>query len=114
MQINTDIRERIYENAKALAKIRGLKLSDVEEKLGLSQGYLSRTAHGIKIEKVYELSKIFGVTIADLIEKDFWEEYKEKIAEYELADAIRKAKKNMPWFDIQQTVNRVLEENVTL
>lgn len=70
---------RIYENIKVLAKINNQKMSDVEKQICVSPGYLSRE-RGLKIDRVYALSKIFGVTINDLIEKDYKKEYKEKLA----------------------------------
>lgn len=105
-----NIKERIYENTKALCGIRNEKLGDVERNVGLSIGCLSRINIGIKIENAYRIAKYFDVTIDDLIEHDYGEEYKELLAEKELNEAVKRAKKAMRGCDVLKVVNKILEE----
>lgn len=106
-----NIKERIYENTRALCEIRNERLGELEVNvLGLSPGYLSRTTHGIKIENVYRIAKHFSVTVDDLIEHDYGEEYKELLAEKELKETVKRVKKAMRGCDVLKVVNKILEE----
>ena len=89
---NMDLRERIYENTKALAKLRGIKISDVEKQIGVSTGYLSKTSKCLTVEKIYRIATVFGVTIDSLIKEDYAEICKERFAEYDLQEAVKAAK----------------------
>lgn len=86
------LRERIYENTKALARLRGIKVSEVEKQIGVSVGYLSRTSKCLTVEKTYKIATLFGVTIDSLIKENYAEICKERFAEYDLRDAVKAAK----------------------
>ena len=109
-----NIREKIYENVRALCKLHNEYLGVIEKDIaGISPGYLSRKTKALKVETVYTIAKHFNVTIDDLIERDYWEIYKTQFAEAELNDAVRLAKKAMRGCDVLEVVNRILEGSET-
>ena len=64
------VNEKICRNVKALCRINGLRLMDVEKGMGKHPGFLSRGSKISADELVY-LSRQCGVTMQDLMEKDF-------------------------------------------
>jgi len=86
-----NINEKIYRNVKALAKINGLDMKDVESKIGNSAGYLSRKNTKISVETLMKLSDIFGVTTDELMRGDFEHDLKQKIALDNLREAVKAA-----------------------
>ena len=104
-----NIGERIYRNVKALARLNELKLGDIEGKIGVSRGYLSRKK-ALVVDKVCMVADVFGVTTDDLIRKDYEKEYKKQFAIYDLRDAIVQAKQKLSGAEILDIVNGVLEE----
>lgn len=62
-------------NIKILMKQSGMKISDLENKLGVSAGYLSRTLNEdskkrISVDVVWKIALVFNVNIDDLINVD--------------------------------------------
>ncbi len=106
-----NISEKIYENVKALCKMNDKNMGYIETEIaGVSVGYLSREQKNISVKCVYNIAEYFGITVNNLIEKDYWEEYKQTLAEKELNDAVRRAKKAMKGCDVLQVVNKILDE----
>ena len=104
-------KEKIYRNVKTLAKIKNEKLSDVEEQVGLSQGYLSRcSGRGINIDNVYKLAKHFGITIEELITANYESVLKKESLKVELCEAVNNAKSVMNGMEILEIVNKELEK----
>lgn len=70
----------LYENVKNYATLNNLKLGDIEKKLGVHPGYLSRQKKNptMSVELVLSLAKILGVRFEDLISTDL---YKAKMIE---------------------------------
>ena len=64
------VNEQICRNVKALCRINGLRLMDVEKGMGKHTGFLSRGSKITADELVY-LSKQCGVPMQALMEKDF-------------------------------------------
>ena len=83
-----DINEKIYRNVKALSKINGTDLKDVEKEIGNSAGYLSRKSTKISVEALIKLSEIFEVSADELMYSDFEHELQQKIAMDNLRDAV--------------------------
>lgn len=106
-----NIRERIYENTRALAKVKNLSMKEIEDEVGVSSGYLSKVSKHMSIEKIEKLSNVLGVSIGELTENDFLELYKKELAESELQKAVERAKKAMRGFDVLEIVNRILEDS---
>lgn len=65
-----DTIKKIINNIRTLAQIKGLKLGDIERKMGRSAGYLSRHPNIATLELI-GVSNLLGVTVGDLITKDF-------------------------------------------
>jgi transcriptional regulator with XRE-family HTH domain len=79
------ILDTIYENIDYLFKKTGFKRKDVEEKLGLSSGYLSRNKN-MTVVTAEKIAEIFNISLGDLLSKDYARsfilaELKEKRAE---------------------------------
>jgi len=55
------------------------------------------------------LAIVLQVSIADLTENDYWEEYKKLFAKDELKEAAERAAKVMSGSDVLQIVNDALE-----
>lgn len=60
----------LHKNVKWLCKCRGMQMRDVEKEIGVSTGYLSRSKN-LGIDKVMKIAEIFGLTIDELMKKDF-------------------------------------------
>lgn len=67
-------REKIYKNTKALVFMSGLEMAEVEKETGHSPGFLSRKGNSLDIDTVMKLCQILGVSLADMIERDYTEE----------------------------------------
>lgn len=65
-----DTVKKVVNNIRTLAKIKGLKLGDIERKMGRQAGYLSRYPNIGTLELI-GTAKLLGVTVGDLITKDF-------------------------------------------
>ena len=67
-----NIRERIYENTKALAKAKGLSMKEIEDAIGVTTGYLSKVSKRLSIDKIEKLVNVLGVSFAELLETRKW------------------------------------------
>ena len=83
-----NINERIYRNVKALSKICGKNLKDIENEIGRTTGYLSRKNTKIDVETLIKLSEIFGVTNDELMNGDFEYELNRKVTMENLRVAV--------------------------
>lgn len=86
--MNKELTTRVCENAIYLGEINGIKyVSNMENSLGLSRGYLSRCLNNpskrIAIDQVDIMAKYFGVTIEQLVYHDLRKEKYGEHLEYE-------------------------------
>lgn len=70
------IQQRICDNIRAYAKQNGIGIGDIENRIGVSVGYLSRNR--INIEKVVAFCGVYHIDIYDLVYTDFSKEYEIK------------------------------------
>lgn len=66
----------LVSNITYLAKLNEIRLGELEKMLGISTGYISRTAREnagkrLSIDVVWKVAKFFDVSIDDLISRDF-------------------------------------------
>ena len=64
---------RFSTNTRYLCKQKGKNIGELEEKLGVSRGYLSRVTNSkkaIKLSSIYMTAKILEVSIDDLFNED--------------------------------------------
>ena len=64
-----DINRIVAINVYYLAKKKDMKIGDIENKLGVSTGYISRmknSGNNIPLKTAYELARILGITMNDL------------------------------------------------
>ena len=87
-----NINEKIYRNVKALCKIYGKDMKEVETAVGKSAGYLSRKNTKVEVETLVKLAEIFKVTCEELISMDFEHELVLKEAIESLKNAVINAK----------------------
>ena len=65
---------KFYGNVKYLAKKKGIMLGDIEESAGKQRGYLAmrkNRCRQIDLNVAMTCSKMLGVTVNDLVEKDY-------------------------------------------
>jgi transcriptional regulator with XRE-family HTH domain len=86
-----NINEKIYRNVKALCKIYGKDMKEVETAVGKSSGYLSRKNTKVDVETLMKLAEIFEVTCEELMSSDFEHELAMKEAIEGLKSAVTKA-----------------------
>ena len=82
-----DIVVNFYTNVKFLCKEKGLQLNEIETKIGVSAGYLSRVVGGRKdlgIIKAYHIAELLETPLTDLLEKALWKKYRIKELKAEL------------------------------
>ena len=69
-------RQRLVENISTLMQQQKLKVGEVEQRIGISTGYLSKmlkkdTVSAPSADTIWKLAKVFGVSTDMLIEGDF-------------------------------------------
>ena len=101
--------EKIYRNVKALCKEKGIKLGDVEQKIGLSVGYLSRRNKKISVECLIDLADVFDLKMDDLIVKDFTTELDRKSAFISLRNSILWMKDFHERYELEKIVKRLMD-----
>lgn len=80
--------ERIYNNVKFLCKFFNINIGDLEKKIEVSPGYISRIAKSgkdIGITKAQAICEFFCITIPELIENDYEAIYEKQLLKEELA-----------------------------
>ena len=68
-----DYSDIIYKNLKAISKIRGIPIGIFESLVDVSHGYFSRR-HTYTFNVVYTITQYLGITVEDLIQKDYTKE----------------------------------------
>ena len=79
--------ERFFRNIRFVCKNKGIQIGELETIVGVSLGYISRmekNGKSISLRNAYSLANIVGVTIDDLLRKDFFKEMRIKELEEEL------------------------------
>ena len=105
-----DVNEKIYRNVKALTKINGEEMQDVEKSLGKSPGYLSRKRTKISAEMLVQLGQIFETPIEDMIGGDFERQLAIKNTIISLREAVEAARVYLSREAILNTVEPLLED----
>lgn len=80
--------QRFCMNVQAICKDRKIPISSVEEKIGVSAGYLSRIRKGNKkltIDKAISIAHELGCDLMQLLTLDWWKQYRIKELEAELS-----------------------------
>lgn len=104
-----EINTNIYNNVKALAKAKGVKLQDFAKSLNISVGYISRIEKNISVEVLMKISKFFNVSMEDLVNKDFKSEFDYQIALSEFYESIDEVLQFMSKTDVLAKVASYLE-----
>ena len=66
-----ELNKNIYFNVKQFAKRKGMNMGFIENKIGVSAGYFSRTLKynsEISFSKVYKIAKVLDIPIDELTE----------------------------------------------
>ena len=66
---------RIYQNVKWLARLHDMKMYEVEQQVGVSQGFFSRCKglnNSMSVDVVWKIAKLFGVSLDDLLTEDLF------------------------------------------
>ena len=103
-----NINEKIYRNVKALCKIYGKDMKDVENAIGRTPGYLSRKNTKIEVETLIKLAEIFEVTCEELMSGDFEHELAMKETIEGLKSAVTKATQFLTKEGIMNIINPML------
>ena len=77
-----------YNNVKYICKSKGMQIGDLEKKVGISPGYLSRLCSESKelsVFKAYKIATILEWDLMDLLETEVWKEYRTNELKEELA-----------------------------
>ena len=70
MIMKSEINDRICKNVRALCKLHEVKIGDIEAGMDRNPGFLSRKPK-LSVDEMVYLAKQLGVSIQDLMEKDF-------------------------------------------
>ncbi len=104
------IAERIYRNTRAICQMKNLKLGEVESNAGLTVGYLSR-GKAVGIEKCARLAEELGVTVDELLRRDYAVEAEAQKARKRLAGAVRSAKQYYGSGEVKQIVDDAMNDD---
>lgn len=77
----------IEDNIRAIAKYKGIQIGTMEDVMGVSHGYLSRSKN-MSAMTLYRASQFLGVRMESLIE----DEYEEFLAKQRIRDQIAELK----------------------
>ena len=97
-----DINEKIYRNVKAICKMSGLGLNDIEQQIGRNPGYLSRKSTKVDVETLVKLCELLEYTPDDLMYGDYERELEISEDLKSLENAVRKVKQ---YFNKQGIMN---------
>jgi DNA-binding Xre family transcriptional regulator len=86
-----NINEKIYRNTKAMCKINGQSLKEIEQQIGRTPGYLSRKNTKVDVETLMKLCDLLDVTPEELMNIDFEHELEIKEIMESLKLAVQKA-----------------------
>ena len=68
--MSENVNERICRNVKALCKMNGVLLKDIEKSIGKNPGFLSRRCK-VTADQMVIIAQDFDITIDDLIANDY-------------------------------------------
>ena len=97
-----NINEKIYRNTKALCKINGQSLKEIEQQIGRNPGYLSRKSTKVDVETLMKLAELLEYTTDDLMYGDYERELEINEDLKSLENAVRKVKQ---YFNKQGIMN---------
>lgn len=69
-----EVNARVIENIYSICKLKDIKIGTIERQLGVQIGYFARKKNyqaPLHFTDIYEVVKIVGVTINDLVYKNF-------------------------------------------
>lgn len=78
-----------YNNVKFISKDKGIPIGELEKKVNVSPGYLSRMCSESKelsVFKAYRIAQILEWNLMDLLETEVWKEFRIKELKKELAE----------------------------
>jgi transcriptional regulator with XRE-family HTH domain len=105
-----NINERIHWNVKALCKLKGKNIKDIEKELGRSTGYLSRKTTIIDVKMLLKLSEIFDVPTDEILHGDFNHEVVLKETVETLKSAVLNAKQYFNEDAIMNVITPLIEQ----
>ena len=79
----------LVKNIRFLCKTNGLKVGDLEKQVGVHVGYFARLYNditNISATNLYKVSKIFDISMNDLIERNLYKEQRIKKLKKELEE----------------------------
>ncbi len=81
------VKEKLIENIRELLKLRGIKIGDLEQQIGVSPGYFSRIlkeGRDVPVEHIIAVAEVLQVSIDSLLFGDFGSRYngEKRICEY--------------------------------
>ena len=96
-----DANKQLYLNVKALCKANGMKMSDIENEICVTKGYLSRTK-GVSLSALIKIANIFDVSVDDILTGDFGKKVEIKESVEELKSAVKKTRQ---YFNKDKIIN---------
>ena len=102
--------EQFYRNIKFLCKFNHIRMNELEKQLDISIGYLSKTAKhrkNLSIEKIAKISEILGVTVDDLINRDYAKELKLPLARTDFIESYTNLRELIPREEIIGIINKI-------
>jgi transcriptional regulator with XRE-family HTH domain len=105
-----NINEKIYRNVKALCKMDGKDLKDVEREIGRAPGYLSRKNTKVDVEMLMKLAELFEISPEELMNLDYEHELVLKEAVDELKSAVLRAKLYFNEDAIMNVISPLIEQ----
>ena len=101
-----NINEKIYRNTKALCKINGQSLKEIEQQIGRSTGYLGRKSTKVDVETLMKLCDLLDVMPEELMNRD----YEYKLAMNEAFDELKSAVLNLKQYITDNGIKEFVEE----
>lgn len=105
-----NINEKIYRNTKALCKINGQSLKEIEQQIGRNPGYLSRKSTKVDVETLMKLCDLLDVTPEELMNRDYEHDLEIKEALDNLRSAIENVKQYFNEDGIMNYIRPMLPE----
>ena len=71
----------LYQNIKALCRMNGIKIGELEQLIGRSKGYISSHREKIRFNELLIICNQFNVSIQDITEHNYMKDYEKSQTE---------------------------------
>lgn len=103
-----DINQKVRDNIRALAKMKGKPITQLSEEAGIYKEYLSRKNYRLHLDVTVRYAELLGVTLDNLVYNDYSKEYEKNIAVNKVKGTMEKIQKKMSKYELRIALKEYL------